>query len=165
MADEAFYKHLKIYGSKGAPAPDRIREIEMLLEVSLPVDFLEFLNAANGGYFEYCVDAEGDTFNFGNVYHAGKDASGNYGFGSLVGEIERARRAFPDIPMQVVPFARDGGGSYVFLDLTETGGGRVVAFVQGLPEWTGKSQEDRFIEIAPSFGEFIDMHYECPDMI
>jgi hypothetical protein len=135
------------------------------LKQSCPADFLEFLSVANGGFFEFCIDVDGETLSFGDVYQTGKDSSGSYGFGTVVGEIGQARKGFIDIPRQVFPFARDGGGSYVFLDLTEEGNGRVIAFIHGLPEWTGKSPDDRFVEIAPSFSEYIEMHYECPDLV
>jgi len=163
--DETFYKHLRIYHAKGEPSASEISEIEDLLDAKLPTSFLDFLKAANGGYFEFCIDIEGDSLSFGSIYQTGKDSNGSYGFGTFVGEIESERNGFLEIPRQVLPFASDGGGSYVYLDLTEEGNGRVVAFVHGLPEWTGKPQEDRFIELAASFDEYLDLLYQCPDMI
>ena len=163
--EHSVYRHLKIFGAKGAPTSNEIREIEALLEAKLPDDFLEFLNLANGGYFDFCIDIDNDSLSFGDVYQTGRDSNGNYGHGTFIGEIRADRENIFQIPKKILPFARDGGGSCVFLDLTEEGDGRVVAFIQGLPEWTGKAQEDQFVELAPSFGEYVDLLYECPDRI
>lgn len=162
--EQSFYRQIEIYDSKGPPTDDEVREVEELVVAKLPTDYLDFLKVANGGYFEFCVDVGGETFSFGDVFRAGKDAAGDYGFGTLIGEVMSARSGFFEIPKQVLPFAQDGGGSSVFLDLSEQGGGRVVAFVHGLPEWAGGSQEDKFIEVARSFSEYIEMHYKCPGL-
>jgi hypothetical protein len=71
-----------------------------------------------------------------------------------VGEI-RSAREYQKVPPGVLPFARDGGGSLVYLDLSPEGRGRVVAFVEGLPEWTGRRTESAFIELASSFDEYV----------
>jgi hypothetical protein len=80
---------------------------------------------------------------------------GSFCDGTFVGEI-RSGREYIKIPAGVLPFARDGGGSMVYLDLSPDGGGRVVAFVEGLPEWAGRRTESAFIEIAASFDEYVD---------
>ena len=160
---QSFYRQLKVFDSKPPPTNEEIREVEELLEAKLPADYREFLRVANGGSVEFCVDVDNETFVFGDVYRAGKDDSGAHGYGTLIGEIGSARECF-STPRQVLPFAGDGGGSFVFLDLTAAGNGRVVAFVHGLPEWAGGSPEDRFVEVARSFSEYIDLHYECPDL-
>ena len=49
-----------------------------------------------------------------------------------MGEI-RSAREYVKIPQGVLPFARDGGGSVVYLDLSREGNGRVVAFVMDRP--------------------------------
>jgi hypothetical protein len=58
-------------------------------------------------------------------------------------------------PRQVVPFARDGDGSAVCLDLTGKGRGRVVAYVLGLPAGTGCGQADALVTVAPDFERYL----------
>ncbi len=43
----------------------------------------------------------------------------------------------------------------VFLDLSPSGNGRVVAFVEGLPAWAGLPTESAFVELAKSFDEYV----------
>ncbi len=74
---------------------------------------------------------------------------------TFIGEI-RSGREYAKITKGVLPFARDGGGSVVYLDLTPQGNGRVVAFVEGLPGWAGKRTESTFIEVASSFDEYVN---------
>lgn len=68
-------------------------------------------------------------------------------------------------PREVLPFARDGGSSVVYLDLTKEGNGRVVAFVHGLPVWASKHQEDRYIVLAPDFLSYAKLLYKCEDLV
>ncbi len=156
------YRQIEIESSSSPPEPEEISKVESLLGTSLPSDFLEFLQVANGGYYEFCIKIppENEEVSFGDVYLVGRDESGQYGAGTVLHEIDCARR-WAKTPDAVLPFARDGGGSEVFLDLTPEGKGRVVAFVHGLPPWAGPIQEDRFIELAPSFVEYIDLHVKC----
>ena len=97
--EETVFRHIKIYNSIGPPTGDGIREIEELIEAKLPVDYLEFLKVANGGFYEFCIHVDGEELTFGDVYHTGKDSSGSYGFGTIVGEIQQARKGFIDIPI------------------------------------------------------------------
>ena len=82
---------------------------------------------------------------------------------TLVGEI-RAARKHTDMPVRILPFARDGGNSMVYLDLTEEGGGRVLAYVQELPDWTGKRTHG-LMELAPSFDAWLDSLYIDRDTV
>jgi cell wall assembly regulator SMI1 len=150
------FRHLAIDGSKPAPSEADIRALEHELGAALPPSFREYLNAANGGYLEYCINVptgHGNTESmlFGSLFGIGDKHSRYETFSS---EIELARECH-DIPKGVLPFARDGGGSTVFLDLTTEGKGRVIAFVYGLPAWAGKRTESSFIELAASFDEYV----------
>ena len=152
------YKHVVIDETKGAPSPEDVARIEQTLGVALPQDFFEFLNVANGGSLEYLIRVpptpDGEEMLFGQILYAGRDR----GYDTFLGEIELHRQSL-NIPPEVLPFARDGGGSTVFLDLTVEGQGRVMAFVEGLPAWTGLRQGSAFIEVAPSFDAYIDRLY------
>lgn len=74
---------------------------------------------------------------------------------TLVGQI-RSGREYAQLPVGVLPFARDGGGSVVYLDLSPEGRGRVVAFVHGLPPRAGVRTESAYVELAGSFDEYVD---------
>jgi len=150
------YKHLAIDDAKHQPKKSELQAIEDLLGAELPEIFLDFLNVANGASIEYVIDVplgKGKTepISFCSIFST---EPGNYCDETFIGEI-KSGRDYAKIPNKVLPFARDGGGSIVYLDLTEEGNGRVVAFVQGLPEWTGLRTESAFIELAATFDEYI----------
>lgn len=150
------YRHLAIERAKPAPTDTQLAAIENLLGARLPASFRDFLRVANGGYLEYVVDVhmgsgKTEPLCFGGLFSADE---GTFCDGTFVGEI-RSAREYVKIPQGVLPFARDGGGSVVYLDLSLEGNGRVVAFVIGLPEWTGLRTESAFIELASSFDEYV----------
>lgn len=157
------YEHLEIQGAKGAPEPEEVAAIESLLGRPLPQYFIDFLKVANGAYLDYCVRVppDGEEMSFCQLYEAGKK-NGEYSYGTLIYEIQ-FEREFKRIPEEVLPFARDGGSSVVYLDLTPEGNGRVVAYVHGRPAWAGGDEQDRFVELAPGFGEYIKMLFKCED--
>src|SRR4029453_15941452 len=118
--------------------------------------FRDFLRVANGGYLEYVIDVPTGTGKteplcFCSLFLA---AERTFFDGTLIGEI-RSAREYLKIPQGVLPFARDGGGSIVYPDLSPKGNGGVVAFVTGLPEWAGTRPESGFIEVASSFDEYV----------
>jgi hypothetical protein len=150
------FRHLAIEGAKPAPTDAQLAAIETLLGASLPLSFREFLSVANGGSLEYVVDvpmADGtsEQLSFCGIFSA---EEGDFCDETLLGEI-RSGREHHGLPEGVLPFARDGGGSAVFLDLSAEGNGRVVAFVQGLPAWTGRREDSAFIELSSSFDEYV----------
>src|SRR5262249_26694197 len=147
---------LAIKRAKPPPTESELAIIETLLGAHLPASFRDFLRVANGGYLEYVIDVAtgpGKTqpLCFGHLFSAGK---GTFCDRTFVGEIRTARE-YQKVPQGVLPFARDGGGSLVYLDLSPKGNGRVIAFVIGLPEWTGSRTESAFIELASSFDEYV----------
>lgn len=132
------FRHLAIEGAKPPPTETQLAIIETLLGANLPASFREFLRVANGGYLQYVVDvpsASGriEQLCFDRIFSADE---GTFLDETFIGEI-RSAREYAKIPQGVLPFARDGGGSVVYLDLSCDGNGRVVAFVMGLPEWAG----------------------------
>jgi hypothetical protein len=140
------YRHLAIERARPAPTDTQLAAIENLLGARLPASFRDFLRVANGGYLEYVVDVrmgsgKTEPLCFCGLFSADE---GTFCDGTFVGEI-RSAREYVKIPQGVLPFARDGGGSVVYLDLSLEGNGRVVAFVTGLPEWTGLRTESGFI--------------------
>lgn len=150
------YRHLAIERAKPAPTDTQLATIEALLGARLPVSFQDFLRVANGGYLEYIIDVptvpgKTEPLCFCGLFSADE---GTFCDGTFVGEI-RSAREYVKIPQGVLPFARDGGGSIVYLDLSPEGNGRVVAYVMGLPEWAGLRTESAFIELASSFDEYV----------
>jgi cell wall assembly regulator SMI1 len=151
------FRHLAIERAKPAPTDAQLTAVEELLRASLPASFREFLHVANGGYLEYVVDVpfgdgKSEPLSFCAIFSA---EEGNFCDGTFVGEV-RSSWEYQKIPPGVLPFARDGGGSMVYLDLSPEGKGRVVAFVKGLPEWTGLRTQSAYIELASSFDEYVN---------
>lgn len=158
---ERTFKHLKIKNTNEPPTLEEIKEIEEYLGAKLPQDFLDFLNVANGGYINYSIDIDGEPISFCSIHRTGKNQNGEYGYGTFIGEMLFDRENVISIPEKVLPFALDGGNSSgVYLDLTPEGNGRIVAFVHGLPEWTVRERQDKFVEIAPSFSKYVELLYE-----
>ena len=160
------FEHLEIEGAKDVPTLQEIEDVESLLGAKLPQDFLDFLEVANGAYLNGCIriPPDDEELSFCSVYHTGKDDDGRYGYETFIGEIQMERQ-HKNTPREVLPFARDGGSSVVYLDLTAEGNGRVIAFVHGLPDWASPHQEDRYIVLAPDFLSYAKLLYKCEDLI
>ncbi|MBI5334446.1 MAG: SMI1/KNR4 family protein [Burkholderiales bacterium] len=159
------FRHLAIEGAKPPPAEAQVRAIEDELGADLPASFRHYLDAANGGYLEYLIDVppaagrasgglgepgEIQALSFCSLFSA--DGGGSETFLTEM----RSDRELTGLPPGVLPFARDGGGSVVHLDLRAAGKGRVVAFVQGRPAWAGGRRESALIELTPSFDDCVD---------
>ena len=159
------YRHLAIEGAKPPPTPGQVAAIEALLEAPLPAAFLAFLQVANGACCDYACDVpdgEGGVETMGfNTFFSADD--GDFCDETLVGEIRAARQHLA-MPEKILPFARDGGNSMLFLDLTDDGGGRVLAYVEELPGWTGKRARG-YIVLAPSFDAWLDSLYIDRDTV
>jgi hypothetical protein len=154
------YRHLAIEWSKGPPDPDEVEAIERTLGARLPVDFREFLDVANGGSCDYLISVpvtpEGVDMFFPGIYLAGKNRKGEYSEGTFLWEIE-AERQVKRLPREVLPFAHSGDDGVVFLDLTDRGAGRVIAFIPG---WAGGSEgagKSSFVVLAPSFADYVSL--------
>lgn len=149
------FRHLVIEEAQAPPTLGEIEAIEAELGARLPASFVEYLTAANGGYLEYTVDvtmANGKTeqLSFCSLFSSRPTPRAC----SFVDEIRNARELI-QAPPGVLPMARDGGSSMLYLDLSPEGKGRVVAYIQGLPEWAGLRTESGFTELAKSFDEYI----------
>lgn len=64
---------------------------------------------------------------------------------------EQKKEGFPD--KGVLPIATDGGGSTLYIDLRD--GYKMVAFVEGMPGWTGLRQENSIVVVAESFYDYL----------
>jgi len=149
------------------PTEAEIAALEGEIGAELPTDFKDFLKVANGGHLEYEVEVDHpggrERLVFGGLFSTQRSPSAQSDWETFLGELKAAREAFR-LPHQVLPIARDGGGSMLFLDLSEAGQGRVVAFVHGLPAWTGLRQTNAFVDVAPSFSGYVDKLYIPEDL-
>ena len=158
------YRHVAIEGFRGSPEPAEIRAVERELGTSLPQAYRAFLNVANGGRLHYSINvatpAGPEELMFSCLFYAGKNRYGGYTDGdeTLLGELRGHRRSF-GIPRCVLPFAGDGSGCYVYLDLRTAGAGKVRAYIHGLPKWAGGSERDELVDLAPDFDSFVDLMF------
>lgn len=149
--------------SRGPPvATLLVQEVEALLGCALPSDYREFLVECNGGHMGYQIEVSfpngfREYLEYGSLYSVDHGEWETNPF-----ELRRAREDNQVPPQGVLPIARDGGGSVLYIDLRA--GYRVVAFVEGLPGWTGRSQESSLVEVATSFDEYLSKLVICDDI-
>jgi hypothetical protein len=148
------FRDVLIENPLGPFLSEELAKVEQELGPALPKGFTDFLRAAHGGRMDYSFEAEGEEISIGRIFLVGPDNRGQYGFGTLLGELREHQSM--GIPPQVLPFAQGGGDVRFYLDLTPEGGGSVVIYLKELPEWTGRTQESAFVQIAPSFDAFLD---------
>jgi len=157
----ANYRHLEFESEGPPPTPEEIAAIESALGSVLPSDVREFLQVANGAYVDYSITVRTpeteEPVCFCGIFSTQGDE-----LESFLGELKAFREHWR-LPPAILPFARDGGGSYVFLDLTPEGGGAVVTFIEGLPGWTGLTQTSGLVRLADSFSDYVDKLYREPD--
>jgi hypothetical protein len=158
------YRNRFIDSTQPAPSAELVAQLEDSLGCGLPTDYMQFMAICNGGHAVYEIDVRFDggssePLSFGTLYSLTSSGS----WETLPFELEQVRQqeAFP--PNKVLPIARDGGGSMLFLDLRVDY--RVVAFVHGLPAWTGRRQRDSLVPVAKSFNEYLDALFISDDMI
>jgi hypothetical protein len=157
------FRNLIIDDTNPPPSPELVAELEDELGCKLPADYRHFLDACNGGHAQYEVnvkfdDGTSEALSFNSFYSV---APGSWG--TLPFELDNVRDqpGFPD--QKVLPIACDGGSSVLFLDLRKEC--RVVAFVHGLPAWTGLRQKDTLVTVAPTFNDYLDALYISDDAI
>ncbi|KQU89800.1 hypothetical protein ASC78_21775 [Variovorax sp. Root318D1] len=131
-----------------------LAQLESVLGASLPRSFKQYLQVANGGYLEYVVEIATESGETEPISFCGLFSTTSSGGEIFADEIALHRESM-QMPIGILPFACDGGGSTAFLDLTPTGSGRVVAYVHGLPEWAGKRTQSALVELASSFDEYV----------
>lgn len=158
------YKNL-IVEDPGAPATEKeVGILEKELGCSLPGDYIQFLKTCNGGYLEYDIlvkleDDGSEYLSFCGLYRAIN--SGEWECNPFELQQERKNDGFPR--EKVLPIGRDGGSSRLFIDLRD--GYKVVAFVQGLPEWTGLRKNNALVVLADSFDKYLEKLTLCDETI
>ena len=140
------------------------------LGIPLPEQYLAFLQANHGGTVEYSVKLppgeQGEPICFSDWFTLEPGASGAYSWGSVLGEWRLAKDAHHsnELPDDLLPIARDGGGSTLYLRLGSDHRGEVWAFVHGLPAWAGGSMTDSFGPVAKSLDEYLDSLFVDEDL-
>ncbi|MBB4929670.1 hypothetical protein F4561_000490 [Lipingzhangella halophila] len=162
------YRDRTVFGPFAEAHPEEVRAVEDEIGRPLPPDYLAFLRVANGGLLNYAVrippGADGDILVFSTLYRLGRNAKGVYGRATLLG----AYRSLPGTVFaeafsaqgiaadSLLPIACDGGDNQLFLDLSPGGGGRILAFVFGLPAWTGTPRATGCGVLADGFHDYLD---------
>ncbi len=147
------YRHLALSGSKPPPTGADVEAVERILGAALPRSYLDFLAVGNGSVCSGTIELQDvggrrERLAFSEFYELGQGKDCR-----LLREYREIRRLMKS-PRQVLPIARDGMGSELFLDLTAEGGGRVVAFVDALPEWAG-ARASGLVVAASSFEDYL----------
>jgi hypothetical protein len=165
VTDEDFrvYRDRIIFGPFTDPDPDDLAELESVVGVRLPTPYREFLQVANGGRLDYAVrlpaEAGGEILTFWELYRLGAGEPGMKGFGTLLGEYGTRNELwiseFTSL-QHMLPIADDSSSNLLCLDLDPKTRGRVVAFIYGLPAWTGLTQHDVGAVVGDSFNAYLD---------
>lgn len=135
------------------PSRDAIAHLETQLGVALPADYVDFLMNCNGGHVDYEIeiafeDGSREFLSFSGMYQL--VSGGQWETNPF--ELRHARK-IDGFPQEgVLPISRDGGGSQLYLDLRA--GCSVVAFVHGLPAWTGRREIDALVKVADNFQDY-----------
>ncbi|WP_027482897.1 SMI1/KNR4 family protein [Deinococcus pimensis] len=149
----AIYRNV-VFDNVSRPAsPEDIASLEVALGASLPRDVVEFLSVVNGADCAFSMDvtlADGSSRNV-----ALQEWYGVEGPTTFEHALDFVRETF-QVPREVLPIANSNAQHFFFVDLTEQGGGRVVAFVQGQPGWTGRNTAPEFVTVANSLMELLD---------
>jgi SMI1 / KNR4 family (SUKH-1) len=148
------YRHLEISHGGSKPTDKELKAIEAAVGAKLPPDFKAFLAAANGATIPYSVNAKSvdsdDPLNFREILCTGGDDEGTF-----LGELA-ALRARWNIPLGVLPFAREYCDSFALLDLRPQTYGAVLALLTDLQPETAVIGEPVLIRLADSFGAYVD---------
>lgn len=153
--------------------PFEVSEFEALereIGLALPTSYRSFLEAAGGESLEYAVHmpaCEPDSLqSFDSLNQLGRDSSGEYGYGTLLGEYRSCSDWWlaDEVSLAgLLPIARNGGSDTLFLDLNPATHGRVHAFVHGIP-WPGRLQHGVFTEVAEDFDAYLACLVVAPGM-
>ncbi|MCB5163907.1 SMI1/KNR4 family protein [Streptomyces bambusae] len=147
-----------------------VDRLEREIGLPLPTSYRAFLEAAAGESLPYAVRlpaCEPEPWqSFDALYQPGRNADGEYGWGTLLGEYRRSRTwQLPDeVPLAgLLPVARNGGGDTLFLDLNPATPGRLHAFVHGIPH-AGYLPTGVFTHVADDFDAYLDSLTVDPDL-
>jgi len=162
MSQTVIYRNLIIETDTPLPTGENIEHLEAALGRQLPDDYKNFLSHCNGGDMDYQINVRfpngsSEFIGFSSLYSV---SGGEWETNPYELHQARAQSEFPSAG--VLPIAIDGGSSILYLDLRN--GYQVVAFVHGLPAWTGLRQEDSLIQVASSFDDYLSKLVICDEI-
>jgi hypothetical protein len=137
------------------PRESQIQAFESRFHVKLPRDYLTLLRFSNGGHPEKNVfipkGSANDAFwDVSRFYFLNDDKKSFEGLWRATIEWQKA------ISESIVPIAQDGGGNQILLSF-DSDPPNVKLCIH--------DEELRIVDVANTFGDFIDMLTEDPDMI
>lgn len=140
---------------RATPSIAELREFESAFGVKLPDEYVSLLQYSNGGHPELnsfrAQGAEGDPlWGVNRFYHLTGDKS------DLEGLWRASKEWQPVTSKKHVPVANDGGGNQILLSYESTPPSVKLCL---------HNQGFRLLHVADSFGQFIDLLAEDPDMI
>jgi cell wall assembly regulator SMI1 len=140
--------------------------VERVVGVALPPGYRRFMKVAHGGTLQYAVrlppdDSTGQVIEFSSLYDVVGDGSD-----TLIGELRAHPSTFmaEALPAPLLPVARDGGGSQLYLDVRSESHGTVWASMHGLPHWAGGDGQDRGGVVAASWDDYLRMLFIDEEM-
>ncbi|MGI5484696.1 SMI1/KNR4 family protein [Streptomyces lavendofoliae] len=143
--------------------------LEREIGLSLPPAYRSFLDAAGGGRLDYSVRlpaCEPEPLQgFDSVYQLGRDAAGEYGWGTLLGEYRRSRDGWLAEHVSLtglLPIARNGGSDTLFLDLNPATHGQLHGFIHAIPH-PGYLGSHVFTRVADDFDAYLGSLFIDPD--
>lgn len=154
MTEEMFrrYRKLIVWGPFQPSDDDDLDRVERELGRSLPKEYREFLLVGNGGRMEYAVSLPpgepGELVSFDDLMSVDRLVQGWRDHQPVAAAV--------GLPSELLPVARDGSGSQLYLDLRPTTYGQVLAFVHGLPAWAGGGDGDSFGVVTASWNDYLD---------
>ncbi len=155
------HPHLVVEAPKAPPTAEEISALETAVGERLPADLLELLAAANGGKLDYTFElpTEAGPFPlcFYSFYSTRLPFPGRAPGGLILHELDVERR-LKGLRPGLLPIAADGGTSVLYVDLAPDRFGKVVAYVEGLPDWDG-TPEGCFVDLAPGLHEYLEGLY------
>ena len=160
------WENLVLWGPFSSVSDTDLDRVERTIGVALPPGYRRFMKVAHGGTLQYAVrlppdDPTGRVVEFSNLYEVVGDGSG-----TLIGEFRAHPSTFmaEELPAPLLPVARDGGGSELYLDVREEFHGTVWAFMHGLPHWAGGDEQDRGGVVAASWDDYLGMLFIDEEM-
>ncbi len=142
--------------TRSPPLPAEVAALQSRYGVDLPPEYLAFLRYSNGGHPELDCYMPPDGFSgeqlwsVNRFYHLGQDRES---VSNLFWVLERWG---PILGPRALPFAADSGGKQYFLDLNRSPPPVRICI---------NDENNRLVDVAPSFTQFIDGLALNPDMI
>lgn len=153
-----------VWGPFSEVSPKDIERVESKIGAGLHDGYRRFIDQCHGGTVDYSIDLPpgvgGDVVSFSDWFHLTPE-NGEEGFGSVLGELRHLDDAYfaSYLPPDLLPIARDGMGSMLFIRVGSVDRGGLYAFVHGTPDWAAGSNQDSGGPVAGSLDEYFDLLY------